>query len=133
MNVCSACYSQIQYVLSREIIDPHEICEAFHICKPTSVRTHQGRGSPFFQRISKHIDSVMKQHTRTREFDSKLQLPSSSLSDLELQQYSVRTGAHEQTRRRRSGMRLGGDSGTVTFLQLTDIHFDKKYAEVSNL
>lgn len=83
-----------------------------------------------FRRISKHIESVMKEHTRKRVFDNKLQLPSSSLSDVELQQYSVRTGTHEDTHRRRSGMKLAGNSSTVTFLQLTDIHFDKKYSEV---
>ena len=123
----SVCYPQIQYVLTQKVFDPREVCEALHLCNRTSSRHHDNRGSPLLQHIDKHFESLIRENERKRKFENSLYLPSSSQREAETRQYSAISSHHEQTR---SGVKRDGSSNTITFLQLTDIHFDKKYSEV---
>ena len=124
----SVCYPQIQYVLTQKVFDPREVCEALHLCNRTSSHHHDDSwGSPLLQHIDKHFESLIRENERKRKFENKWYLPSSSQREAETRQYSAISSHHEQTR---SGVKHDGSSNTITFLQLTDIHFDKKYSEV---
>ena len=126
----SVCYSQIQYVLTQKVFDPREVCEALHLCNRTSSHHHDNRGSPLLQHIDKHFESLIRENERKRKYENKFYLPSSGQREADMRQYSAISGHHEQTR---SGMKRDGSSNTITFLQLTDIHFDKKYSEVRSV
>lgn len=112
------------------MFDPREVCEALHLCSHASFDRHDDRGSPLLRHIDKHLESLIRENERKRKFENRLYLPSSSQRDAEMRQYGATSSQRQQTQKRRSGMKRDGSSNTITFLQLTDIHFDKKYSEV---
>lgn len=112
------------------MFDPREVCEALHLCSHASFDCHDDRGSPLLRYIDKHLESLIRENERKRKFENRLYLPSSSQRDAEMRQYGATSSQRQQTQKRRSGVKRDGSSNTITFLQLTDIHFDKKYSEV---
>lgn len=124
---------QILYVLAHDSLKPMEVCEAFHLCENTSAATleqsHRDTAHQMLYSLRQTLVSILGKDRRVRKSEaggshSNVLRPEAPLSR------EKKEALRSMKEVRRTG-EMERESDTITILQLTDIHLDRMYTEVT--
>ena len=87
-----------------KVLDPQSVCEQFHLC--TQVLSYQKQREESLNRIQDAVGWKPSTHNHTKRTVDK----------------KVNAKFHQKSWKRHSGQ--------ITFVQISDIHLDREYAEV---